>query len=46
MLPTMRGFPARLASAAFAARRVALYLVVAAVLMNLAMGPLLPVAGL
>jgi hypothetical protein len=45
MFPTMRGLPARLVGAAFAARRMALYLTVAAMLMNLVMGPLAPVAG-
>ncbi|WP_168735334.1 hypothetical protein [Pseudothauera rhizosphaerae] len=45
MFSTMRGLPARLAGAAFAARRVVLYLVAAAVLMNLAMGSLTPGAG-
>lgn len=46
MLPKMQGLPARLVSAAFVVRRVVLYLAVAAVLMNLAMGPLAPIDGL
>ncbi|WP_168734326.1 hypothetical protein [Pseudothauera nasutitermitis] len=42
MHPILRGIPARLANAAFAVRRVAFYLVVAALLMNLMMGPVVP----